>query len=239
MTEIAKMPINKKRQWITRAIVALLGIIVTILATWYTIYRSEIQQANAEMERARNVKENLVSIIEEHIINQKLVDCLRIKRLIELRTRDENLITRITVRDLIEQAEYNVLSSRYLDLEKKENYKVIFDDIYRQMIPTDTTPYEDIPNAILFNKLHRSIREQNTEESLELLTEYADYLASIYDSMSVSDKKILTNIDWIRTIITQPTFYILFGSYVAFVTFYILRRSTIRRILYRIFNWDS
>ena len=149
---------RKSRPWKAIVLTTLITIAVTIAAAWFTISRSEKQAILSEAERARNVKNNLVSIIEEHVINQKPMDYIRLMRLIELKSREEKLITRITARNLIEQAEYNILNSRYLDFKQKETYKAIFDQWYKEMIPAEYSPFKENPHADLLNELARNIQ---------------------------------------------------------------------------------
>lgn len=62
---------NNSSSW-TQAIVTLvIGILVTIGTTYYTIYEGNKQAVQAEQERFIKVKDNIVSIVEEHIVNQK------------------------------------------------------------------------------------------------------------------------------------------------------------------------
>ncbi len=151
---------------------------VTISVAWFTIYRTESQALFAEAERARNVRSNLVSIIEEHVINEKPIDSIRLVRLIELKSREEKLTTRITVRELVSLAEYNILSSRYLDFEKKDAYKTVFEVLYKQMIPDQYSPFEGNPQAETLNELARNIQEGDAEASLVLLNQYVENIGS-------------------------------------------------------------
>ncbi len=200
---------RKPKRWVT----VLVTIIVTLAAAWYTINRSERQAILAEAERAKSVKNNLVSIIEEHIINQKPMDCARLMRLIELKSQEERLITRFTARDIIEKAEYNIINSRYLDFKKKEEYKAGFDELYKEIIPVEFAPFKDIAQAELLNKLAKNIQERNPEESLNLLSEYVD---KVNIERSNLEKKSVAEISLFEALFQKPTFYILMLAYFAF-----------------------
>lgn len=194
---------RKFRHWKTIG-VTVITIAVTIAAAWFTISRSERQAILAEAERSRSVKNNLVSIIEEHVINQKSMDYIRLVRLIELKSREEKLITRITARNLIDQAEYNILNSRYLDFKQKETYKAIFNQWYKEMILADYSPFKEIPDADLLNKLARDIQQGNTEGSLKLLIQYVENVSA--DLIQLKEKTKLRESP-IESLFQGPFFY--------------------------------
>ena len=92
---------NKSTNWVPTLISIMIGIIVTVGATWYTVESSRKEVEQAESERLSKVKENLVSIIEEHIVNRDSIDLKGFNRLINNRTREENLYTRPTIYNLL------------------------------------------------------------------------------------------------------------------------------------------
>jgi hypothetical protein len=195
---------QKSRPWKAIMVTTLITIAVTIAAAWFTISRSERQAILAEAERVRNVKNNLVSIIEEHVINQKPVDYIRLIRLIELKSCEEKLTTRITARNLIEQAEYNILNSRYLDFKQKENYEAIFDQWYKEMIPAGYSPFEEIPHADVLNKLAQDIQEGNIEGSLKLLNQYVENMSV---ELAQLKGKTMIGESLIESLFRRPFFY--------------------------------
>lgn len=177
------------------AITAFITIVVAIVATWFTLNYSKEQAVLAEAERVRNVRDSLVSIIEEHIINQKPINYIRLVRLIELKSRTEKLVTKINTKDLIEQAEYNILISKYLDFNQKEKYMVIFDQLHKEMTSEEFSPIKDIPQAELLNKLARNIQERKIDNSLILLKQYVESVTPILDSsVSTTDRVVYLEI---------------------------------------------
>lgn len=217
---------QKKRPWKAIAATTVITIIVTIVAAWYTISRTERQFVLAEAERVRNVKNNLVSIIEEHIINQKPIDCMRLTRLIETKSRDEKLLIRITARDLIEQAEYNIIYTRYLDFKQKEEYKAIFDQLYKDMIPVEYSAFKDILYAELLNRLAQNIQEGNIEESMKLLNEYVERLST--ELAELEKKKALPD-SFIITLFRTPYFAIFMVLYIIFIVLFRIYMRNLRR----------
>lgn len=128
---------TRKTNWAPTIISIIIGIVVTVGATWYTVISSRQEVVQAETERLNKVKENLVSIIEEHIVNKDSIDLDGFNRLINNRTKEENLYKRPTIYDLLTQAEYNIQSSKHLSFDKKLEYSKIISTLYSN-IQTDT-----------------------------------------------------------------------------------------------------
>lgn len=129
---------NKKTNWIPTIVSIVIGVLITVGATWYTIYSSKEELVKAENERYTKVKENLVSIIEEHIVNKDSLNLNAFERLITNRIIVENLSTHITIFDLLTQAEYNIENSKHLSFDKKKEYSYIVSSLYTQLA-SDTT----------------------------------------------------------------------------------------------------
>jgi len=214
MTDTNTKEPKKPRRWTAILVPTVLTVAVTIAVALYTVNRSERQTVLAEAERARSVKSNLVSIIEEHVINQKPIDCIRLMRLIELKSHDERLATPITARQLIEQAEYNILNSRYLDFDQKENFKSVFDKLYMEMVSEEYSPFKDVPHTQLLNKLARSIQQGKSEESLSLLSQYVERSVS---ELAELQKKTQPSESFLRALLKSGNFWIFMGIYVVFV----------------------
>ena len=121
---------SKKTRWVSLVITTLISIAFTIGVAWYQISKSAIQAVEAEQEREKSVRSTLIAIVEEHIINEKPIEISRLARLIELRRREEGVRIPISVSEIFEKAEFNILNSRYLDFERKEKYKTVFDELY-------------------------------------------------------------------------------------------------------------
>jgi hypothetical protein len=116
--------------WKQAIFTLLIGTVVTIGATWFTIYDSDRKAQQAEIERYKNVSDNIVSIVEEHIVNKQTISITELKRLIETQSKTEQLTKLIPIIDILEQAEYNVINSRHLDFRRKSEYKNIINSIY-------------------------------------------------------------------------------------------------------------
>lgn len=218
----------KKRRWGAIIVTTVITIIVTLAAAWYTIYRSEKQAVLAEAERVRSVRDNLVSIIEEHVINRKNLDFARLVRLIGVKSRSEELTSTIVARDLVEQAEYNILNSRYLDFKQKDEYKVVFDEFYKSISPKDYSLYKDIPHAELLNQVAKNIREGNTKTSLDNLNQFVEkYIADLAEI----ERKSTPKTSFFKALLEKPTFVIFMVIYLiiafTFMPYYMrmLRRS--------------
>jgi flagellar basal body-associated protein FliL len=77
-----------KTNWIPTIVSIVVGVLFTIGATWYTIYTTKEEVQEAENERLTKVKENLVAIIEEHIVNKDSLDLNSFERLITNRSKE-------------------------------------------------------------------------------------------------------------------------------------------------------
>ncbi len=64
-------------------------------------------------------------IVEEHVLNDKPINLARLARLVDQRRRAERIATVITLAEILEQSEFNILNSRYLPFEKKEALKPV------------------------------------------------------------------------------------------------------------------
>lgn len=229
--KVKREQVEKSKISKTRIFWAILTLLVTIGAAWYTVNRSEKQAILAETERARSVRNDLVSIVEEHIITQTPLDCVALMRLIEFKSREEKLVTKITARNLVEQAEYNILSSRYLDVKQKETFRFFINQLYRDLIPADYSPFKDIPHAALLNKLALNIQERKKTESLELLNEYVHVVNS---ELILAEKKSVGNNSFLEITFKSPLFYTIIILYLLttiFIYWRIVRYRTRRRYL--------
>lgn len=125
-----------KKNWLPTILSISISLIVTVAVTWYTISRAEKQASLAEQEREKNVIENIVQIIEEHIINKSFIDQSRLERIIDTRKLEERISQSLNSIRLLRIAEYNILNSRHLDFKQKQEYKTLFDSIVSIRPPT-------------------------------------------------------------------------------------------------------
>lgn len=129
---------ENKTNWIPTIVSIVIGVLFTIGATWYTIYTTKEEVKEAENERLTKVRENLVAIIEEHIVNKDSLNLNSFERLITNRSKEENLFIRPSIYGLLTQAEYNIESSKHLSFDKKKEYSNIISSLYTQ-VSIDTT----------------------------------------------------------------------------------------------------
>lgn len=159
-----------KRNWIGLVVTTLIGIGATVAVGWYQLAEAERQAVLAEQERARAVRSELVSIVEEYVLNNQAIDLVRLNRLSDQRRREERVATPIGVSELLEKAEFNILSSRYLPFDKKQSLKSVFDTAYSDLATRAFAPYSDAtPNASLFNTLARQLQDGKTTDAIQTL----------------------------------------------------------------------
>jgi len=175
----------------------------------------------AESERARNARAEIVGIVEENVINQKVLDVSRIARLIELRRSQDRVTTQITVADVIEEAEFNILNTRYLDFKQKDQYKTVFDQLYKDLGSREFAPYKEGPHADLLNDLASAIQQGKTTEAIEKLNR----VASAFRSDLTKEPAVPKSISLFGLFARHPFWWVLFlVAYNAFVLFLFRRR---------------
>lgn len=183
-------PRKAKSAWLSLTLTTLLSIGATVLVAWYQMAQSRREAALAEIERVRSLKAGIVSIVEEHILNEKPIELARLIRLIDLRRREEGVSTPIGALEIVERAEYNILSSRYLEFQKKEAFKTHFETLYKSM-GGQKIEFEG-PYADLLNNVAKRIQEGKSQEALEelrrlSLTHRRDMLRDRFSSYRIED----------------------------------------------------
>lgn len=158
------------RDWFGYILSAVVGIVITVVATWYQLYVSESQAANAEKERLRSVRQAVILIVEEQALAGKKLELDRISRLIEQKRREQSVELAVSTIDVVQQAEFNIISSAYLPIARKEEVKSIFDSFYQDMASRSFQSFsEATPNAELLNQLAKQIQGGNTKDALSSL----------------------------------------------------------------------
>ena len=202
-----------KRKWVIPTVTTLIGIIVSIVVAWYQINLSEEQTLQAENERTKAVKNELVLIVEEHVINQKPLDISRLARMSEFRAKQEKLLIIPSVSEIIENAEFNILKSQYLEFEKKQLFKVIFNGIYAELtIPQDAKYSGLFENTV--NEIYASLQKGSTKGiSVKVNKLVSDFNLKISELEAVKGVREKTNInDMIKAILDQPGILIIVMS---------------------------
>ena len=167
------------------------GVVATVGATWYSVNRTEQIAITAELERGRAIRGNAIAIVEEHVINEKAMDIRRLARLIERRKHELSVGVPISVVEVIEGAEFNILNTRYLDFAKKNQFKSTFDQLYASLAPGDFTPVENVPHAALLNELAIAIQEGKPTEALQKVSQLvAEYEAEAAPVKGVTRPKV-------------------------------------------------
>ncbi len=124
---------QNKKNWLTTLIAIVIWGGITLLTSWYAITSSKQDLAQAEYTRLHRAKEHLVAIIEEHIVNKDTLDLEGFNRLINNRIREDKLYKKLTVYDLLTQAEYNIQSSKHLSFDKKLEYSDAIATLYKTL----------------------------------------------------------------------------------------------------------
>lgn len=222
-----------KGKWVIPTITTLIGVVVSILVAWYQIKINEEQTLQAEIERAKSVKNELVLIVEEHIINQKPLDISRLARISEFRAKQEKLLVIPSVSEIVENAEFNILKSQYLEFEKKQQFKEIFNGIYAEITIPENVKYNGLfENTV--NDIYASIQKGSTKDITskvsKLVSDFNSRISELEAEKSLR-KKLDIN-DVIEAISDKPSTLIIAMSVYLFIIsimFFSLRRIRYRR----------
>lgn len=163
-----------KYPWMSSVVTTLISIAVAVGLTWYQINRAEQEEQKAEVERVKTVKATMVGIVEDHVINNQLIDIPRLSRLVDIKSRESNIQVAPRLLEIIQLAELNIINSGYLDFKTKDGYKKVFDAIYVNLGKEYNVDYSNSKNAVLIEQLISTIKLGNPEESitnLQLLLE--------------------------------------------------------------------
>jgi hypothetical protein len=175
-----------QKKWMIPVVTTVVGIIATIIVAWYQLKVGEEQAYEAAKEREKSVVQNIVKIVEEHVINNNSLDIPRLARLIDLRSREENLTNKISTLQIIQKSEFNIINSAYLEFAKKNEYKKVFDSIYSQMSFDGLDGYEGL-HLNVANELAKSIRSGDTQTAITTLNSLLDLLNK--DVVEAEEKK--------------------------------------------------
>jgi hypothetical protein len=174
IVKVTHESIKTKQAWLSPVITTVISILVAIGLTWYQINRAETEAAEAEIERVKSVKSTMISIVEDHVINKQPIDISRLSRLIDVKSREANINSTIRVLEIVQLAELNILNSGYLDFKTKEEFKKVFDSIYKNVRNEYKINHTDVKHAALIEDVVSSIKLGKMEESvgnLQLLVE--------------------------------------------------------------------
>jgi|GEM_PF-1892748 len=224
-------PKKGKRGWLAPTVTTLIGVAVSLLVAWYQIDLNEEQALLAEIERSKGVKRELVLIVEEYIINEKALDISTLARLAEFRAKQERLLVTPTVSEIIESAEFNILKSQYLEFEKKEQFKSIFNNIYAELSLSSKFSYSGIfENSV--NDLYASIQKGNTKEASNKLNKLLVDFNSKIDEISAekSIRKSASIEDIFRVILDDPSkIIVIISAYAALLYIGMFYRRKLQR----------
>lgn len=218
-----------KYAWVSPVVTTVIGIVVAIGLTWYQINRSEQEERKAEVERAKTVKTTLVSIVEDHVINNQPIDIKRLSRLVDIKSREEDILTPPRLLEIVQVAELNIINSGYLDFTTKESYKEVFDTIYDDVRKDYKVDFNDVRNPALIEQVVSSIKTGNSEESLANLKLLIEAYSSDINELEVKSNK-KSDLKRISDLITNEPLFIV-GLLLAYIVFFILFFPRFRRIL--------
>jgi hypothetical protein len=206
------------RDWFGYVLTAIIGIVVTVAATWYQLYVSDRQATAAELERAKAVRQSVIAIVEEQALSGKKLEPQRLNRLVEQRRREQNVTTAAPTSDVVEQAEFNISSSPYLSVDRKEEIKPIFDAFYLEMAARSFQVFPpETPNSDLLNELAKQIQEGKSTAALATLKRVQEIQSEAL--LQLKKKARPTALDAFIEFFGRPFNIVLFVSTYVFLLF--------------------
>ena len=231
MADDIEQPNGKQKRWVIPTVTTLIGILVSILVAWYQINLSKEQALEAEKERAKSVRNELIQIVEEHVINKKPLDSSRLARLSEFKAKQENLLIIPTVYEIVENAEFNILKSQYLEFEKKQQFKDIFDGIYSDLAVSSNINYTG-PFENTVNDIYATIQSGNSKEAPakinKLVNDFNAKISELETKLSIRNKTNIRDIFYI--LINKPEIMVItLISYILLLYIFMSARKRSRR----------
>jgi len=235
---------KKKINWTQTIVSIVFGMVITFGATMYTIYFSKSELLKAENERLTKVKENLVGIIEEHVVNKDSIDLKSLERLIINRTKEENLSVRLTIFDLLTQAEYNIKNSKHLSFEKKQEYARVISHLHLQLSHDTTVMLYNEKNSQIkyYPKINDSLITKI--DSIKIAAKIDSITIAIKNTyFEISQKEKIKTESILQFLLDSPSTIIMISSaYLALIAMYLYfmsirkKRSKRRKMLERDIN---
>lgn len=228
-----KDAVKNKKGWVVPTITTLIGVVVSLVVAWYQINLNEEQALQAEMERSKAVKNELIQIVEEHVINGKPLDVSRLARLSEFRAKEEKLLLAPSVSEVVEGAEFNIIKSQYLEFEKKEHFKEIFNSIYSELSTGSDFTYKGLfENSV--NDLYTSFQNGKTSETIvkfnKLLGDFNAKIDGLNAEKVARESRSLEDI--VKIVLDKPYIMAMAITIYAFALYslmYVRRRARQRR----------
>ncbi len=217
------------RDWFGYILTAVIGIVVTVVASWYQLAASDRQATAAELERAKAVRQSVISIVEEQALNGKKLEVQRLTRLIDQRRREQNVSLLVAISDVVEQAEFNISSSPYLAVDRKEQIKPLFDSFYSELAIKSFKSFgPDEANADLLNELAKQIQEGKSTDALASLSRLQEIQSATMTQLSRKVKPTL--LEAFVEFFKQPKNIVIFVFSYLFLLWFVgqVRRRRIR-----------
>lgn len=217
-------------KWVIPVGTMIVGVVATVLVTIYQVNLEEKRAQEAEIEKAKAVRASMIDIIEEHVLHEKPLEIPRLRRMLDFKTREANLQRAIPISDVIEKAEFNIVNSQYLDFERKEAFKLVFDQIYNE-IATPTLDYQG-RHVNIVDDLVDSIQKGKSSEAISKLRRVLEAFNSEMDALADSQKVDRPLAGALSSLIEKPYVLLTFPlvMIVVWVWFFLILQ---RRRMYR------
>lgn len=128
-----------------------------------------------------------------------------------------------SVSEIVEGAEFNILKSQYLEFEKKELFKEIFNSIYSELSASSKINYTGIfENSV--NDLYSSIQSGNVNESSsklnKLLSDFNTKIEEFNAEKAIREKKSIEEL--LKIVFDKPEIMIIAITLYAFTLYSVM-----------------
>ena len=104
-------------------------------------------------------------------------------------------------------AEFNIINSGYLDFKTKNQYKKVFNSIYKNLRSSYKLDYNGLEHSSLINELASSIKLGKTEESLGNLKLLMEAYSNDLNNKDIKTPKDI--LDTLNNIIVEKPSYVI------------------------------
>lgn len=159
--------------WIGLLVTAAITAVITLLSVYLTNRALRDYVTSAREERISQAKDELISMLENQIINRKGISTSKIDNLIEAVEREHsvNLSNTVSPITLLQDLELRIEQSSHLDVEQKEEYGEIIEDKIEEINASEVDSLEvsaEIYHAPIIEKIEDAIKsgDENLAQNL-------------------------------------------------------------------------
>ncbi len=211
-----KIPKGKAKKKLSLFLSTFISVFVTILTAWVQTHLNDQMMLKLENEKEKRIISKLTEIVERDVVDNKIVDHLRITRNIETLKQEERITTDIDTMGIIKRAELNISDNRYILASQREGYLKILESTLAVLYKQKMEYFKHAPFGKRIDALVECINEGQSEKALNVLeTLVVSYDEEIARLNKLIDSRDTRPLDFFRLFREKP--YFIYGYAVALV----------------------